>query len=729
MSEVRERLSSLPGAVTIAIPAPATPTPHNLPRSLTTFIGRAAELGAAESALERTRLLTFTGVGGCGKTRLALELANGRLTERTGGVWFADLARISDPERVPEVVALATGVREEAGLSLEQSLANHLAPRRALLLLDNCEHVLGACRELAVGLLEACADLLIVATSREGLGVPGETLQAVPSLGLPPRGAATPESIAAHESVELFLERARTAQPEFTLLAEDAPALAEICRRLDGIPLALELAAARVRVLSIGQIRDRLDDRFRLLTGGSRTAMPRHQTLRAALQWSWDQLLPPEQKLLRTLAVFSGGWTFEAVAAVTPEEDDEFEVLDLLARLVDKSLVVVERDAQGAMRYRFLESVRQFALEQLDGSGEGVMLRERHLEWFLELAEASEKHLTGPAQAEWFTKLETEQDNLLAALAFTEHVPDGATLALRLAGSVWRFWSARGHYELGRRALEDALSRPGADAPTPARARALVRAGGLALYQGDFAQAGPLIEQSLALYRELGDDKGVARALSGLAIVATYREDDATAERTNVESLELYERLGEPRGRAISLHNLGYLAWCRGDHATARARYEQALALLAKVGDREMLALTLAGLAEALLRLGDPEAARGRYAESLALARELQARREAAYALEGVADMAVGAGDPAIAARLLGAAQTLRREIGSPHVPREQRERDRAVSRIATALGEDDCRREVESGRATPFAEAVNEASRWLVRQSGPGHQDSRMQG
>ncbi len=659
-------------------------------------------------------------MGGCGKTRLALELAAQRRAHHPDGVWFADLARVTDESRVPDALATALGLREEPGRTIEDAVVAHLAGRRALVLVDNCEHVLEACSTLVQRLLESAPAVTVIATSREGLGVAGELLQAVPSLGLPPRGASQASALAASEAVRLFVERAGAVQAGFALDDANAAAVAEICRRLDGIPLALELAAARVRVLSVEQIRARLDDRFRLLTGGARTALPRHQTLHAALQWSWDQLHDTERDLLRTLAVFSGGWTFDAVSAVTPAEDDEFEVLDLLAHLVDKSLVVVDRDERGDVRYRFLESVRQFALDQLDASGDGDALRERHLRHFLALAETSEKHLTGPRQHEWFQRLEAEQENLLQALAWTAHVPDGATLALRLAGSVWRFWSARGHYELGRRAMEDALARPGADAPTAERARALVRSAGLALYQGDGDVAQPRIEESLAIYRALGDRKGVARALAALATAAAYREDDDTFERTNRESLELYRELGERRGLALAYHNLGFLSWCRDDHASAREHFGEALAILRQIGDREQQALTLAGLAEALFRLGDRAAAAKCYAESLELALALEAKLEACYALEGTADLAQAVGDARTSARWFGTAEAYRREAGSPPLPRERRQREATLGRLAAALGPAAYEAARSEGGGQPIESACREALDWLSRPS-PG--------
>jgi predicted ATPase/serine/threonine protein kinase len=684
--------------------------PHNLPTPLTSFVGREDAVAQCARTLRETRLLTLTGVGGCGKTRLALRLAGAALDEHRDGLWFVSLGPLADTERVPEALAEALGVQEEPGRPLLTTVTTRLGSSGTLLLLDNCEHLIGACAALAAQLLGACPRLKIVATSREPLGVPGETLFAVSTLALPaPARVTSASQIAASEAVRLFVERAAAVQPDFALRDDNAATVAEICRRLDGIPLALELAAARARVLSVEQIRDRLDDRFRLLTGGSRVALPRHQTLRAALQWSYDQLAEPERLLLRRLSTFAGGWTLERSAQVCDGDSDEFEILDLLTRLVDKSLVVVDREEGRAPRYRYLESVRQFALEELAASGEAQPIRSRHLDVFLELARVSERGLLGPDQAQWITHLAAEEENLLAALAWSTQAEDGARKGLALAGSMWRFWSLRGRYELGRRALEDALRRDAGTA-SELRATALVRAGGFALYQSDYAAARPLIEEGLRLYRQLGDRKGVARALSGLGVVAMYQADGAAARAAAEESLELYRQLGERRGEALALHNLGYLEACAGQPAAARSWYEPALELLRQVGDRETAALTQSGLGKAWTALGDHAAASEQFRAALTTARELGVRRVAAYALEGVAQHAVACGLPELGGRWCAAAEALREEIGSPALPWERQERAALVERIRSQLGEDSARMTLEAGGRLSFESAVTEA-------------------
>ncbi|HYM81752.1 MAG TPA: protein kinase [Candidatus Limnocylindria bacterium] len=692
----------------------ALPTPHNLPRALTSFVGREQELEICGRQLAETRLLTLTGVGGGGKTRLALELAERRLGEFPDGIWVAALASLADGTRVPETVAAVLGVREEPGHALVDTISAHLASRRVLIVLDNCEHVLDSSAAIANHLLSTCPDLKLLATSREGLGVSGERLHVVPSLAVPPavRGASA-ETVARAEAVVLFVERARLAVPDFELDG-NAEAVADICRRLDGIPLAIELAAARVRILDVPEIRAKLDDRFRLLTGGSKTALPRHQTLRAAIQWSVDHLAEPEQQFLRSLAAFAGGWTLSTATAVCMEEGDEFTVLDLLTRLVDKSLVVVERRNGGAARYRFLETVHQFALEQLDAAGEGVAVRGRHLAYFLAVAETAERKLVGPDQGRWFADLEVEHENLLAAFAWCAQVEGGVDMGLRLSGSIARFWSAHGHLETGRRTLDEALRRDGARTPSQARATALVRAGGLAIYQCDYASARPLVEESLATYRALGDRKGVARSLSGLGTVATYQGDLAAARRFSEEGLALYRELGEKRGVAVCLNNLGYVAQCQGDLPRARELYDQALALLREVGDQEYVALSLADLGRMSTRLGEPATARAQLAEGLHSAQQLGVKNEAAYLLEAAAELLLALGNPAQAARLLGAAQAVREAMQIPGVPAEQQDRDALWLRLCSALSDDGAANAAAEGRAMSLPEAVEEALQGL---------------
>jgi predicted ATPase/predicted Ser/Thr protein kinase len=696
-------------------------TPQNLPRPLTSFVGREKEVADCVRLLRDNRLLTLIGAGGCGKTRLALRLAERLLQSRPGGAWFVDLSPLADPERIPHAVAAAIGVREVPGRTSEQSLCDALASRRALLVLDNCEHVLGACAGLAAALLASCPELALLATSREGLGVAGEQVYAVPTLSVPPAdvepGAA---QVAPFEAVALFVERAALVQPGFALTDARAPAVAEICRRLDGIPLAIELAAARSRVLGVEEIRARLDDRFRLLTGGSRTALPRHQTLRATLQWSYDHLEPGERRLFRSLAVFAGGWALEAAAEVCGAGADAFfEVLDLMARLVDKSLVVVEHPSAGPARYRLLETMRQYALEKLDEEGEGAALRARHLEHFLAVAEAAEPRLWGKDQAAWLARLEVEHENMNAALAWCERAEDGAEKAVRLAGSLWRFWTIHGHYRLGRLALAAALRHADAGAQSPARARALYGAGYLALWQGEGAAARPLFEDSRRISRAQGDRQGEARALSGLGLAAKDRGDARAARTFYEESLALYRAVDDKRGIAAVLNNLGAIAWAEADFAAAGPLYEEACRFAREAGDADLMVVTLTGVGWVSLTLGDLEVARARLAECVRLVRELGAKLRGAYALEAAAALAKTRGEAGRAARLYGAAEALRESLGAPADASWRDAQAGIIAGLREELKGAAFARRWTSGRSLGFEAAHEYALEWLERDAG----------
>ncbi len=695
-------------------------TPNNLPKQLPRLIGREAELDACRERIRNSAVLTLTGVGGCGKTRLAFALGESQLDARTDGVWFADLAPLTAGERVIETAALAMGVREEPGRPLLEVLIEHLAPRRVMLILDNCEHLIGACAALATALTQGCPELRIVATSREALGVQGESVYAVPTLGLPDpaeRGAA---KIAASEAVRLFAERAAAVRPGFEIGDDNAAIVAEICRRLDGIPLAIELAAARVKILEVGQIHEKLDDRFRLLTGGSRTALPRQQTLRATIQWSYDQLHDEERQMMRALAVFAGGWTLGSATAICMEGGDEFEVLDLLARLADKSLVVVDRGGGGAARYRFLETVREYAIEQLKASGEEPALRERHLSYFLALGETAEKQLSGPKQAEWLVALETEHENLLASMAWCGEKPDGAESALRLAGSISRFWSVHGHYEIARRALMQALALGDPNAATAPRANALVRTATFALLQGDPDAAKGLLERAAEMYRGLDDAPGAARALSGLSSVALARMDFEAAERLGGEAYATYESLGLKRGMGVSRHNQGFAARCRGDLALSRTCYEQALDLLREVGDQEHFALTEADLGVTLIRLGDLATARAKLLDALRLGRGFEATRVTESVLDGSAELALASGDARTALRLSAAGGHIRSAVGLTLSPFEEQEHDRFISAIRERLQPEEAAAVVAEVQGIDLDTAASEALAWLETDAGP---------
>ena len=647
---------------------PAGDARHNLPVPPTTFIGRARALAEVARLLGTARLLTLTGTGGCGKTRLALAVASGELGAGAypGGCWLVELAALRDPDAVLRAVAAARGLREEPQRPLVATLADALRPAATLLVLDNCEHLGAACAALVGTLLGTCPALRVLATSRERLRLPGELAWRVPSLAVP---AATPAptvaDLARSEAVQLFVARARLVQPDFALTARNAAAVGAICRRVDGIPLALELAALRVPVLAVEQLAARLTDALRVLTGGDRTVAPRHQTLRATLDWSHDLLTAPERQVLRRLAVFAGGWTVEAAEAVCAGGTvPPAAVLELLACLVEQSLVVVEARGDAA-RYRLLEPVRQYADDRLRAAGEGVPTRRRHRDAYLALAEAAEGALQGPTPASWLARLARERDNLGAALAWSlgaDGAGDAAT-GLRLAGALWRFWLMRGSPGEGGRWLERLLAA--SPAPSAARAKALAGAGALAHSQGDYPRAAARTAESLALWRGLADRAGVAGALGTLAMVRKAEGDYPGASALFAEALTLWRALGQPLKAAMVLNNLGALAYDQGAHDQAEGFLTASLAIKREAGDRQGIASTLINLAEGARFRGDHARAATLLAESLTLFRTLGNTPRIAHVLNSLGLVALHRHDQARAAALLAESLTLFRDLGN----------------------------------------------------------------
>jgi predicted ATPase len=660
---------------------------HNLPQALTRFIGREREIATATEQLAHSRLLTLTGIGGLGKTRLALEVARAAAPDYLDGVWLVELAALTEPGLVPQQVAASLGLREELGRSLVETLTDYLQPRQLLLVLDNCEHLVAACAQLAQTLLQACPDLRLLATSREALGVPGEQLLRLPTLGAPVPPPPPVEELTRYEAVRLFIDRALLVQPSFAVTNANAPAVAEVCHCLDGIPLAIELAAARVKLLSPEQIMGRLEDRFRLLTGGSRTALPRQQTLRAAIDWSYDLLSEGERVLLRRLSVFAGGWSLEAAEAVCGGEGiAAAEVLDLLTQLADKSLLLVD-EGEGAARYRLLETIRRYGAEKRASAGEEGVLRERHRDWYLVLAEEAEPELQGPRQGEWLARLAAEHENLRAALAWTSERGEGEA-GLRLGAALSRFWMVRGYLTEGRARLATVLAGAGSEAGRTARAQALNGAGVLASNQGEYEAARALYEESLVIQRQIGDQRGIAISLNNLGNVASNQGEYEAARALYEESLAIRRELGDQQGIANSLGNLGNVAYCQGGYEAARALYEESLVIQREIGDQHGIARSFNGMGNVASDQGEYEAARGLYEESLAIQREIGDQQGIAYNLEGLAAVAAAQGQPGRAARLFGAGEALREAIGAPWPQSERAHYDRDVAAVRAALDE-----------------------------------------
>lgn len=575
-----------------------------LPHPLTELVGREDERAEVAERLGRSRLVTLTGMGGIGKTRLALAVARDVARDYADGVWLIALDALSEGGGIVPQIASVLGIRAEPGSSLLDSVTAHLRDRQLLLLLDNCEHLREACAQLAAHLLEQCGRLCILATSREALEIAGEVAWATPLLPfpdpthLPEKQATLLRVLLSYESVQLFVERAQAAQKTFALTGANAHAVAQICAGLEGIPLALELAAARVKAMTVEQIAVRLNAHSGQLLAVNRTAHARQQTMRATLDWSHALLNERERLLLCRLAVFSGGWTLEAaehICSLAPIGEEQ--VLDLLTSLVDKSLVVFEARETGA-RYRLLEVVRQYAWERLQACGEEEILRSRHRDWFLKMAEAAVPYLRGSDQARWLQRLDTEYDNFRAALAWSATEAQDGELELRLAAALGRFWYMRGKDTEGRRYLDHALQRRQAQSPTLWRAAALNLAGSLAYDQADYAAARASFEESLSLGRQLEDRQSVGISLSNLGNIALANGEHGSARTLYEESLALKRAIGDRAGVALTLSNMGVAARQQGDYVAARTLFEESLEIAKELSDQ-------LGMARAFLNMGN----------------------------------------------------------------------------------------------------------------------------
>jgi predicted ATPase/DNA-binding CsgD family transcriptional regulator len=678
-------------------------------------VGREQAMFEVKRELAMTRLLTLTGVGGSGKTRLAMEVARDLIEAYPDGVWLVEFAPLSEKVLVPKAVAEALGVVERPGESIADTLVEVLGDRQLLLVVDNCEHLVEPTARLVDKLLDSCPRMRILATSREALGVEGEVRWLVPPLSMPdPQHTPSPEELEGYESVRLFAERARGRESSFSLGPHNAVAVSEICSKLEGIPLAIELAAARVGTLSVEQISERLGDSLDLLTGGGRTQMPKQRTLRGALDWSHQLLSEDEKELFGRLSVFAGGWTLEASEAVGSGQGvEEGEILDLLSELVGQSLVVARGGPPGGARYRLLEPVRQYAWEKLEEYDEAEATRRRHAEFFLGLAEETETEMRGPEQATWLDRLEAEHDNLRGALSWTLERGE-PELGLRLAEAFWWFWEARGYFGEGRRWLEQALAK--GSWASAARAKALDGVGWLALNVGDIDRAVAAAEEGLKLRAQVELEASVAASLLRLlGITAEIRGDYERAIEPSRESLALGREAEDKLTVVWSLLNLGRLSSDQGDHERATQFYEEGLALCRESGYTTPLPNFLSALACEFMLQGDQERAttlneeattlvrrqrqRGRlrgpvkgplerlgwaallrgeqeraktwYEENLRLSQELGNKLIATESLEGLACAVRSKGEAQRAAKLFGAAQALREAVGYPQPPGE----------------------------------------------------------
>jgi non-specific serine/threonine protein kinase len=727
---------------------------NNLPAQVSSFIGRDAELAEVRRLVGGSRLVTLTGLGGAGKTRLGLQVAAG--LDGTGeGAWFADLAPLQDPDLVAVTVADVLGVRPEPSRAVLDTLVEAVSGRNLLVLLDNCEHVIDACAKLADTLLRGCPNLALLATSREPLGIDGECVYRVPSMGTPADGDDA-GTIRASEAVRLLEDRAAA---QGVVLAWDRPAAevaGRICRRLDGIPLAIELAAARLRVMPVAELDARLDHRFSLLTGGSRVALPRQQTLRAMVDWSWELLTGPEQAVLARLSVFCGGFGLAAAEAVATGPDvPAAEVVGHLGALVDKSLVQFDDAGSGLGRYRLLETVRQYAAGRLETLGPAAAggARIAHRDYYLALAEVAAPQLVAADQAQWLDRLDAELGNLRAAIAFSV-IQDDPVPGLRLATSLREFWQAHGHAAEGAGVLQSLLAAPAAQGPTLTRARALAAAARLLektdgyavagdyceealaiaraagdehliaeflyerawvlLRQGQPGAALPLIEQSLDLARRLGEPRLIARVLSTRLYAKYIDGDPADAACDAAEALRLFRQAGDQLQVGTTLGNLGYIELSAGELDAARRHLAEALDIARAFNDRDGIVYGTLNLGLAEYVCGSVDAAGALFAESLDLARRIGMKRQTAYPLIGLAMASPGGQDLAWSARLHGAADQAMADLGETIEPLEGRLAALDRQRLRAAMGAAAFEAEYAAGRTLDLGSVAHEALRGM---------------
>jgi predicted ATPase/class 3 adenylate cyclase len=722
--------------------------PTNLPIQPTALIGRKQQVTEAVTLVRREgiRLLTLTGAGGTGKTRLSLQVAAELVADFEDGVFLVDLAAIIDPHLFIPTVAQTLSVRERPGQSISETLSDYLRDKHLLLVLDNFEHLLDAAPAVSALLGEA-PNLKALVTSRAPLHLLGEHEYSVPPLAVPAQDAAEPPAmLAAYEAVQLFLERAQAVKPEFELTSENASSVAEICARLDGLPLAIELGAARVRILSPQALLARLSERLALLTGGARDAPARQRTLRDAIEWSYDLLSASEQQLFARLSVFLGGRTIEAAEVVCdPAAELDVAVFDGVASLVEKSLLRQEEGAGGEPRFFMLETIREYALDRLERSGEGELLRQRHAHYFVALAEEAEPEILGADQIAWLDRLEPERDNFRGALGWSLGRGD-TELALRLIGSLRRAWVARGYLSETRRWLEEAFEQSGALRPQ-VEAKALYGLGRVALVQGDYDQAIPPLEQSTRLFRELGEAEGLVFSLADLGFIATAQRRHEDAERLADESLAEAKAAGNERTIAAALHSLACAKLDADEYGEARGLFEQSLALRRKLGDKRNVANSLCYLGSVALLEGDYDSATALLDESLALGRELgnllivsaalaneslvalaagEAERAGALCIEGLAlshelgdkrttveclhalaGVAAVQAEPVRAALLSGAAESLHAAIKAPPSPAERMVGERFLPIARAAVDDESFEATWAQGRQMNYDAAV----------------------
>ena len=731
---------------------------NNLPAKLTSFIGREREMVEVKRLLRISRLVTLTGDGGVGKTRLSIQVGMELLDQFFDGVWFVEFAPIANLDLLPGVILSIFKLNDQPNKTTLETLQDYLQNMQVLLILDNCEHVIDSAAKLALALLENSPKLEILATSREALNVMGEIAWRLPSLSLPDIKSLseTADQLTQYESVRLFIERAALVSSHFAVNKENAPAIAQVCFHLDGIPLALELAAARIRTMTVEQINDHLDDRFQLLTDGNRTALPRQQTLRALIDWSYNLLSDSERRILARLSVFAGGWTAASAKAVcTGDGIEPADTLELLSQLVNKSLVVMEHEQHDEARYRLLETIRQYAQERLIQFGELRNTRLRHLEFFAKLVEEADLNFKSGNQAVWYQRLDDEVDDLRVALSWPEG-SEKSEIRLRFGAGLWRYWKSRGQIREGqehlRRLLEGqpddqsrrtsdyamalnaagALAYFGADFSFSEQVRrsaleifrilddkvgtanCLNGLGNVAISQANYESARSYYEEGLGIRKELGDRWGVARLLGNLGLLAYFQADYAQARRFHLESIALFNELEDEEGVASELNNLGDVARRQEDLSTARDYHEQSSAIYLKLKDQWGLAYSLKGMADVAFEQGDIATAASLYRECLILFQKVGDNIAVPYVFETIASLMLVKDKPLKTALLFGAADALRKKINCPLHSPELADHNKSMSLLRERLDPSN----LETAWSEGYSMTLDQAVKYILKES-----------
>lgn len=636
--------------------------PNNLTVQLTSFIGREDEIKQVKNTLRQTRLLTLTGPGGSGKTRLSLQVAADVIDDYENGVWFIELASLPDNASLLHAIMKVFGLKEEPKKNPEDIICYSLHDREILIILDNCEHLITHCAQLTDKLLSNCPKLKIIATSREALRSNGERIHIVKSLNTPdPNEKISPVNLLQYEAVRLFIERALAINKEFRVTEDNAPFLKEICYRLDGIPLAIELAAARIKILSVEKIYERLKDRFRLLSGGMRTAVPRQQTLKALIDWSYDLLTDKEKILWRRLSVFSAGWTIEAAEEVCSDEMLENEkILELSEQLAEKSIIVYDSLKD---RYRILETLKQYGEEKLIEANETETLKAKHLHYFMLIAEKSEIMLKGSEEKIWLRMLEAEHSNIQSAIEWSTTKEGDKEEGARLASAVQIFWSIRGHFTTGKRLLESVLENQ-SEVSKVVLGKLKSRLGSQLVFLSEFEKSREYLEEGLMLLRECGEKKVITDTINMLGNVVSYLGDFNLAQKLFEENLSIGRSTGNKHVMAISLNNLGNKEFSEGNYSEAQRLYEDCLALRRELGNEQGTAIALYNLGNIAFDKGDFDKSKKLFEESLEISREIGEKRMIASSLNCLGGIAMFQGDYNRSRKLIEESLTLNNEIG-----------------------------------------------------------------